>query len=116
MGDFERYWRRPDVRTIFSVLELDIRDAISFYRLIDVDESNELEIEEFVVGCMRLKGKAKAVDMESLMIENKGGMRKTVALAQRTRQHMYVLEERLDRLATSLSEFLQGSPCSVEDL
>ena len=38
--------------------------------------SEELEIDEFVMGCMHLRGEAKTVDMVTLMRENKRMMKK----------------------------------------
>mmetsp|Transcript_45788 Transcript_45788/g.74415 ORF Transcript_45788/g.74415 Transcript_45788/m.74415 type:complete len:673 (-) Transcript_45788:8-2026(-) len=71
LKEFEGFASRHEVQAYFSVLELDVTKAAQVFRLLDVDGSNEIEIDEFVVGCMRLKGLAKGVDMESLMFENK---------------------------------------------
>jgi len=58
-----------------KIVDLDLSDAISFFRILDVDESARLEIDEFVMGCMRFMGKAKTVDIETLTHENRRLMR-----------------------------------------
>ncbi|OLQ14521.1 hypothetical protein AK812_SmicGene1351 [Symbiodinium microadriaticum] len=44
-------------------------EAAQVFRLLDLDGSHELQLDEFVMGCMRLKGMAKGIDLETLMLE-----------------------------------------------
>merc|ERR1711937_184734 len=53
---------------------LEVNEALGLFKLLDVDETNEVSIQEFVVGCMRLKGGAKSIDLATLMYENKRTM------------------------------------------
>jgi len=71
LEEFEQFVKKDTIRAHFSVLELDVSKAAQVFRLLDTDGSNEIQIDEFVVGCMRLKGLAKGIDMESLMLDNK---------------------------------------------
>ena len=63
--EWEDYVSRPEVQAYFSYLSLDVAHATDIFKLLDVDDSNEVEIDEFVMGCMRLKGNAKGVQLES---------------------------------------------------
>uniref|UniRef100_A0A7S1FIR6 EF-hand domain-containing protein n=1 Tax=Noctiluca scintillans TaxID=2966 RepID=A0A7S1FIR6_NOCSC len=112
MDEFKDYWTRQDVRMVFALLELDIQDALSFFRLLDVDGSQELEIDEFVIGCMRLKGKAKTVDMETLMMENKRMMRKSMLLGRRMKDQLRSMDSRLDKMASELGARNEALICS----
>jgi len=67
---------RNDVRATFATVGLEVSNATSFFKLLDTDDSNSLEVEEFVVGCMRIRGMAKAVDLQTLMFENKRLMKR----------------------------------------
>mmetsp|Transcript_3781 Transcript_3781/g.8679 ORF Transcript_3781/g.8679 Transcript_3781/m.8679 type:complete len:393 (+) Transcript_3781:1-1179(+) len=58
------------VKAYFTSLELDVHDAWTFFKLLDTDEGHTIEIEEFIIGCMQLRGPAKALDMARLMHEN----------------------------------------------
>ena len=62
---------RKDVNAIFATVGLEVSNATSFFKLLDVDDSNSLEVDEFVVGCLKIRGMAKAVDLQTLMYENK---------------------------------------------
>lgn len=62
------------VQAFFASLELEASDAIQLFRMIDADEGvadTGIDIEDFVVGCLRLKGNARSCDMARLMFENK---------------------------------------------
>jgi len=98
LGEFQTLMDNPEVRGIFGSLEVDAPDAVSLFHLLDADGSMELEIEEFVIGCMKLKGAAKAVDMETLLRENKRMM-------QRTKR----------QIAQLASHFDQSLQCALND-
>lgn len=59
------------VKAYFSLLSLDVHEAQGLFHLLDMDESGEVGIEEFIMGCMRLKGTAKSIDLATLLYENK---------------------------------------------
>jgi len=58
LDQFLVYMDMKEVKALFSVMGLDISDAISFFEALDVDGSHDLVIEEFVMGCMNLRGSA----------------------------------------------------------
>merc|ERR1712232_1335168 len=51
-------------------------EANGLFELLDDDDSGEVDVDEFVSGILRLKGAAKAVDMATLLYENKKIFRK----------------------------------------
>jgi len=61
----------PAVQGYFSLVQIEPEEAEGLFKLLDVDESGEVGIEEFILGCMRLKGAAKSLDMATLMYDNK---------------------------------------------
>jgi hypothetical protein len=69
--DFNNIIMHDQVRAYFTVLGLDAAHAKGLYKLLDIDSNGEVSLEEFVVGCLRLKGEAKAVDVATIMYENK---------------------------------------------
>lgn len=62
--DFRQLLQRPEVQALFSHFKFDIVDGDSFFTLLDVDSSGTVDIEEFVIGCLRMHGKSNAIDME----------------------------------------------------
>merc|ERR1719386_624220 len=59
------------VSACFNLLQIDVTEAKGLFQLLDIDESGEVGIEEFVMGCMRLKGAAKSIDLATMLYENK---------------------------------------------
>lgn len=64
---FESTIQEPKVREYFESLGLDIWDAWSFFKMLDLDNGGEVEIDEFLMGCLRLRGNARAVDVGKLI-------------------------------------------------
>jgi len=61
-----------DNRTVLLLrrIGLETSQAIGIFRLLDSDGSGTLSCEEFLMGCMRIRGGAKAVDLATLMTEH----------------------------------------------
>lgn len=57
------------VQAYFSSLQLDISVAWDVFRLLDRDRSNVVELAEFALGCLRLRGFARTVDLATLQYE-----------------------------------------------
>jgi len=51
------------VQAVFASMDIDTSDAWMLFKLLDSDEGNELDVEEFVMGLMKLKGNAKRADL-----------------------------------------------------
>eukprot|EP00450_Noctiluca_scintillans_P028823 CAMPEP_0194552584 /NCGR_PEP_ID=MMETSP0253-20130528/96801_1 /TAXON_ID=2966 /ORGANISM="Noctiluca scintillans" /LENGTH=228 /DNA_ID=CAMNT_0039400057 /DNA_START=306 /DNA_END=992 /DNA_ORIENTATION=+ len=63
-SEFPSLLQGPQVQALFSHFKFDIVDGDSFFTLLDVDGSGTVDIEEFVVGCLRMHGKSNAIGME----------------------------------------------------
>jgi len=61
----------PNTIANLKLMGLDVMEARGLFQLLDVDETKEVDIEEFVTGMMRLKGTAKGTDVATVMYENK---------------------------------------------
>jgi len=55
------------VQGYFAALGLDPNDTERLFRLIDDDESGDVNINEFLDGCIRLKGQARSIDVYAIM-------------------------------------------------
>jgi len=61
----------PRVLAFLEELELDLHEAHGLFRLMDWGDSGEVPLEEFVVGCLRMKGFARSVEVAGMMFEQK---------------------------------------------
>jgi len=93
LEQFEGFLRIDDVRILFQQIGLDVADAISFFKILDVDGSKELSIEEFVMGCMRFKGKANRVDFEIAILDSK----KMIFRLAKAQERLYEKMRKIDR-------------------
>merc|ERR1712176_1300937 len=74
MVSWDEFWnklRDPDMLRCFKLLDIDPSEAGGLFTLLDTDCSGEIDAEEFVMGCLRLQGTAKAIDLATLMYFNK---------------------------------------------
>lgn len=100
--EFISHLEREEVCALFSVLGIEVSDAISFFEALDVDGSHELEIDEFVMGCLNLRGNVRTVDVATLLRENKRLMQRIGKVSKRT-------DNQLQGILRQLSELRGGS-------
>merc|ERR1712107_826755 len=50
---------------------ISVSEAWGLFRLLDLDNSGGVDIHEFTMGCLRLKGEARTIDVATMMYENK---------------------------------------------
>lgn len=61
--EFQEYSKQSDVRAFFATLELDISDAHELFLMLDSEDKGQVRIEDFIAGCLRIKGFAKSMDI-----------------------------------------------------
>merc|ERR1740121_540705 len=66
--EFQAHMAEPRVKAFFQALELDTSQAHKLFELLDVDGDNQVSIEEFQAGCMRLRGTARNVDLNVVLL------------------------------------------------
>merc|ERR1719253_816749 len=69
--EWEKFCAKPEAQACFSLLDIDVSKTKDLFHLIDTDASHEVDLEEFVMSCMKLQGAAKAVDLEAMLQNNK---------------------------------------------
>merc|ERR1712048_847160 len=67
--EFEQKLDTPEMTEYFKMIDVDMSEARGIFSLLDIDKSGQIESEEFLSGCMRLTGSAKALDLTVLMHE-----------------------------------------------
>lgn len=68
---FERHLTDEPMQAYFASMDLDVDDAWTLFRLLDVDNTRAVDADEFVVGCLKLKGPAKSIHIAQLIYENR---------------------------------------------
>jgi len=65
--EFRETLKHPEVQAYFSALDLDVSQAELLFTLLDQDHSKMVSLDEFLAGCMRLRGQAKSIDVNMLL-------------------------------------------------
>jgi len=76
--------RNNEVMVYLNAIGIDSTEAQGLFQLLDDDASGTVSIDEFVTGFLRIKGGAKAVDMLSLMYENRKVSKKLNKIFKKT--------------------------------
>merc|ERR1719327_2291604 len=61
----------PKMGGYFQLLGIEVDDTERLFRLLDEDGSNEVSIDEFINGCLHLRGTAKSIDLYQVMSQLK---------------------------------------------
>jgi len=80
--EFKGYLENENVKAYLSAQQLDAFDARTLFDILNEGNGNEMNIETFVVGCQRLKGMAKSVDVVAVLQETRSVSRKLKALTR----------------------------------
>lgn len=70
-AEFTEHMEDDRVKAYFKVLDLNVDEAQQLFDLLDSDNTGEVSIDAFVKGCVKLKGSAKSIDMQTLLIQTK---------------------------------------------
>lgn len=102
--DFHEYLQNEHVQAYFATQQLDTSDARELFNLLDVDQNEEVTVEEFVMGCMHLRGQAKSSDVATLLRENRKASQKNMRVMRK-------LETLLRNILKDVKDF-SGGECS----
>jgi len=65
--EFEEHLEDTQMDIFFEAVDLNRQHARVLFDLLDADNSGTLSVEEFVRGCLRLKGPARSIDLANLV-------------------------------------------------
>mmetsp|Transcript_25899 Transcript_25899/g.34989 ORF Transcript_25899/g.34989 Transcript_25899/m.34989 type:complete len:216 (+) Transcript_25899:3-650(+) len=85
---FEESLEDDQVKAYFDGLDLTTDDAWNLFKLLDSNESNSIDLEEFVAGCLRLRGRARSIDIHMLLYESRWIMKRVDAVVEVLRAFM----------------------------
>eukprot|EP00931_Biecheleriopsis_adriatica_P043668 TRINITY_DN24959_c0_g1_i1.p1 TRINITY_DN24959_c0_g1~~TRINITY_DN24959_c0_g1_i1.p1 ORF type:complete len:613 (-),score=119.46 TRINITY_DN24959_c0_g1_i1:80-1918(-) len=61
--ELKQHLDQPAVKACFKAIDIHVSEASLLFEMLDADGSGEIDFREFVEGCMRLQGPARAVDL-----------------------------------------------------
>mmetsp|Transcript_50641 Transcript_50641/g.151448 ORF Transcript_50641/g.151448 Transcript_50641/m.151448 type:complete len:696 (+) Transcript_50641:23-2110(+) len=69
LEEVKEYFQDPHVKSYFTALGLDPHDSERLFTLLDDDGSGDVGVNEFINGCLRLKGQARSIDIYALLVQ-----------------------------------------------
>lgn len=99
--EFKAHLEKPEVKAYFAIMDLDVSQAHYLFALLDEDHNNSISIDEFLEGCLRLKGQARSIDIHVLL----AGVRK---LSERLDAYIILSNKRNDKLTVQLASLTQA--------
>jgi len=109
INTFERSMNDERVIAYFNSLKLDVSDARTLFRLLDVDSSDEVSITEFLTGCFRLQGEARSLDTKIMRWQIDSLQEKMQINDKKLQSTMYLMMLQLQGGAKNIAGELQ--PC-----
>jgi len=86
LAEFESMYSDKHVRDMFQALDLRVTDAWTLFKLLDHQGNGDIDQEEFVESCLRLRGPARAVDVALILDENSKIKRKVSEIDEREKE------------------------------
>jgi len=93
LNEFLIQMERDDVRLLLAYSDVNVADAVSFFKLLDSEKHNKLNMEEFVMGCLRMNGTANLIDMEVAVQETHVLTKKVLAAQRRVEDRVHQVEQ-----------------------
>mmetsp|Transcript_85131 Transcript_85131/g.264489 ORF Transcript_85131/g.264489 Transcript_85131/m.264489 type:complete len:716 (-) Transcript_85131:608-2755(-) len=81
--EFKGYLENDRVKAYLSTQQLDAFDARTLFDILNDGRGTEMSIESFIVGCQRLKGMARSVDLVAVLQETRAANRKLKSVLRR---------------------------------
>eukprot|EP00928_Gymnodinium_smaydae_P080053 TRINITY_DN63856_c0_g1_i1.p1 TRINITY_DN63856_c0_g1~~TRINITY_DN63856_c0_g1_i1.p1 ORF type:complete len:570 (+),score=68.53 TRINITY_DN63856_c0_g1_i1:64-1773(+) len=89
--ELEEMLKDEQIQSYFAAIGLNCDDAWTLFKLIDVSHNNAIDIDEFVTGCLKLKGHAGALELELLRDQHKWIVRKLTRFMQHCEDSMRLM-------------------------
>lgn len=67
-AEMQQLVKDPKMAAYFTALGFEPHDCVRLFTLLDTDSSGTVDIEEFLDGCLRLKGFARSIDVHFIMV------------------------------------------------
>eukprot|EP00931_Biecheleriopsis_adriatica_P033460 TRINITY_DN19418_c0_g1_i1.p1 TRINITY_DN19418_c0_g1~~TRINITY_DN19418_c0_g1_i1.p1 ORF type:complete len:133 (+),score=31.59 TRINITY_DN19418_c0_g1_i1:147-545(+) len=68
--EFEEHFHDQAVQSFLEAVDVQVDDAWTLFRILDKDNDYGISVEEFIDGCLGMRGLAKAIDVAGLRHDN----------------------------------------------
>lgn len=101
--EFKKAMKDRRVLAYINALQLDFTDVMTLFVLLDRDSSGSINLDEFLRGCMRLKGEAKSIDIAKLQYQSEWLMHTVSVLRSDSAWMRGALAEQLQAISDAVA-------------
>merc|ERR1712048_445133 len=94
--EFQHHLQDARIQAYLATLELDVTELRGVFEMLDLQGTEEVNIGDFVMGCMKLKGPAKSIDVCTILYENRKQACKWAMWASYSERQFQRLEDLLE--------------------
>eukprot|EP00930_Biecheleria_cincta_P071642 TRINITY_DN59114_c0_g1_i1.p1 TRINITY_DN59114_c0_g1~~TRINITY_DN59114_c0_g1_i1.p1 ORF type:complete len:615 (-),score=88.55 TRINITY_DN59114_c0_g1_i1:103-1947(-) len=92
---FQKQLEKPELSSYLKGLGVDAKSARGLFKILDIDNAGHINANELLIGTLRLRGQAKAIDLAALLYE-------TRRMSKRMAKQEKAVEETLSKVALLL--------------
>merc|ERR1712113_827990 len=75
--EINKHLESDAVQEFFKSIDVDVSEAQCLFDLLDLSQDGFIDFEEFIGGCLRLQGNARALDLLLMTIDTRSGFEMT---------------------------------------
>lgn len=109
LEEFKSHMENGQVQAYLAALELSVPQAEVMFKMLDLDESNSISLDEFVLGCLRFKGTAKTLDVGTLLYETRNIKSMMNKQLQHRDRRLLRLEDAVNKVFDAVSKLPQDA-------
>lgn len=111
LEEFQRSLEDPEVLKKLRLVDLPVEEAQALFMVLDADGSGSLSVDEFIGGCLRLKGNAKSKDLLAVQISVESMAKRIDSLEALLKEN----EKKMDTLDKATIQMSRRYEVSVEE-
>jgi len=102
IDQLEKHLADEEMQAFMQSLDIDASDINQFFASLSSDTSGSIDLDTFVVGCMKLKGSARSMDLMCLYHSHMNLVRSSKLFEERTLKQLMKLEASTDAVMRAL--------------
>ena len=115
-AEFQLALEDERMHAFLNALELDMSDAVKVFQILASEKTGAIEESDFLLGCLRLRGGATAVDMVRMQMEQewmRGALLQLKELMQKTLRDLSIVQQTVEQ-TTHLPKSRKSTGISIK--